>query len=147
MRLMQGFTLLELVTIILLLGIVATFVTGRTGSDFKAVRDAEELLQAIRYTQERAMQHTGDGQNYQISINATGYTLLPVAAALYADSLDGLLEGSSISPTGVIDFDGRGRPVCSAGLSCTSTTENIVISASGDSVTVTLQPYTGYVSR
>lgn len=146
MKSLRGFTLLELVTIIVLLGIVSTFVAVRSGSDFTAMRDAEELLQAIRYTQERAMHHTGDG-NYQVTLNSTGYSFSQAAAAIYADSLDGVLEGSSISPTGSIQFDGRGRPSCSAGLICAGSTQNILVSANGDSVTLTLQPYTGYVRR
>jgi prepilin-type N-terminal cleavage/methylation domain-containing protein len=142
-----GFSLLELVTVMLLLGIASTFVIGRAGSDFKAVRDAEELIQAIRYTQERAMHHTGDGQNYRITLGATGYSLSPAAAPLYADNLDGLLEGGSLSPTGVIAFDGRGLPSCSGGLACAAAAQNILVSAGGDSVSLTLQPYTGMVNR
>lgn len=142
-----GFTLLELVSVIVLLGIVSTVVMVRSGSDFTAVSDAEELIQAIRYTQERAMHHTGDGLSYQITLNATGYSFSPLAAAIYSDSLDGVLQGSSISPTGSIRFDGRGMPSCSAGLACTGSAENILLSASGDSATLTLEPYTGYIRR
>jgi type II secretory pathway pseudopilin PulG len=144
---MQCFTLQELVVIILLLGIVSTFVIGRSGSDFKALQDAEELLQAIRYTQERAMQHTGDGESYQVTVNSSGYGLDPAAAPSYAGTFDGVLEGSSINPTGTIAFDGRGRPLCSGGLSCATAPQGLSVSASGETVVVTLQPYTGYVRR
>jgi prepilin-type N-terminal cleavage/methylation domain-containing protein len=149
MRAEQGYTLMELVIVILLLGIVTTYVIGRSGSDFKAVADAEELLQAIRYTQERAMQHTGDEVNYpyRISLGAAGYKLLPAAAPAYATTLDGTFQGDGVSPTGIIAFDGRGTPLCSAGLSCTSASQNLNVSASGETVVVTLQPYTGYVGR
>jgi MSHA pilin protein MshC len=142
----RGFTLLELVTIMLLLGIVSVFVLGRAGSDFKADEAAQELLQAIRYTQQRAMQHTGDGVTYQITIGSTGYRLSPSAAAVYTETLDGALQGS-VGPTGVIAFDGRGAPLCSAGLDCASTPQAFHVSASGATEVVTLQPYTGYVSR
>ena len=147
MKRLRGFTLLELVMIIVLLGIVSTFVAVRSGGDFTAVGDAEELLQAIRYTQGRAMQHTGDGLSYQITFNGTGYTLSPAVAGIYGDSLDGVLEGSSINPTGTLQFDGRGLPSCSAGLACAGSPQNIVVSASGDSVILILEPYTGYVRR
>lgn len=142
-----GFTLLELVTVMVLLGILSTFIAVRTGSDFKAARDAEELIQAIRHTQERAMHHTGDGQSYQITIGGAGYNLMPAASAIYANVLDGVLEGSSVSPTGVIAFDGLGKPTCSGGLVCASSAQSFELSASGDSVTLTLEPETGYVRR
>lgn len=93
------------------------------------------------------MQHTGDGLSYQISIGSSGYKLIPLAAPRYADTLDGGLQGGSISPTGIIAFDGRGTPLCSAGLSCASASQNLNVSASGETVIVTLQPYTGYVGR
>ena len=147
MRSFQGYTVMELVFVILLLGILSFYVFGRVGSDFKALGDAQELLQAIRYTQERAMQHTGDGVSYQVSIGSTGYQLLPAAASRYADTLDGVLQGALVSPTGVIAFDGRGVPACSAGLNCASATQNLNVSASGETLVLTLQPYTGYVSR
>jgi type II secretory pathway pseudopilin PulG len=133
--------------VILLLGILSTFIAGRAGSDFTAMRDAEELLQAIRYTQERAMQHTGDGQHYRISIGGSGYSLLPTPSALVADTLDGSLEGASVSPSGVIAFDGRGKPLCSGGFSCSDGSQNISLSAGGKTLVLTLQPHTGYVSR
>ena len=93
------------------------------------------------------MTHTGDGLSYQILLQGSAYSLSPPAAAIYADSLDGVLEGSSVSPTGSIQFDGRGLPSCSAGLSCASSSQTILISASGDGVSLTLEPYTGYVRR
>jgi type II secretory pathway pseudopilin PulG len=147
MRRDSGFTLMELVTIIILLGIVTTFVAVRTGSDFRAVGDAEELIQAIRHTQERAMHNTGDGQAYAIVISGSGYQLNPAPAGRYADALDGVLEGSSITPTGAIVFDGRGTPLCGGGLSCTGASQSIALTASGETVTLVLEPYTGYVRR
>ena len=145
MKRQYGFTLLELVTIIVLLGVLSTFVAVRSGSDFTAVGDAEELLQAIRYTQERAMQHTGDGENYQITLNGSDYSLTPAVAAIYAGSLDGVLQGSS--PTGTIQFDGRGLPSCSGGLACAGSPQNILVSANGESASLTLEPYTGTLRR
>jgi MSHA pilin protein MshC len=144
----SGFTLLELVTVIVLLGIVSVFVAVRSGGgDFKALGDAEELIQAIRHTQERAMHHTGDGQNYSIVLNNAGYQLNPAPAGRYAGTLDGVLEGSGISPTGTIAFDGRGTPDCSGGLSCAGASQSITLSAGGETVTLVLEPHTGYVRR
>jgi hypothetical protein len=54
---------------------------------------------------------------------------------------------ASVSPNGVIAFDGRGSPLCSAGLNCANTPQQFNVSAAGETVVVTLQPYTGYVSR
>jgi MSHA pilin protein MshC len=143
----SGFTLLELVTVIVLLGIVSIFVAARSGSDFRALGDAEELILAIRYIQEQAMHHSGDDQSYSIVLNDAGYQLSPAAAGGYAGSLDGALEGSGINPTGTITFDGWGVPVCSGALSCADASEQITLSAGDESVTLVLEPYTGYVRR
>ena len=147
MNAQRGFTLLELITIIVLLGVLSTFVMVRSGSDFTAIGDTEELVQAIRYTQQRAMRHTGDGQSYRITLNASSYQLTPTAAARYADSLDGVLQGGSIQPTGTIRFDGRGQPSCSAGLDCANLSQTIQVSANGERASLTLEPYTGAVRR
>ena len=147
MKACGGFSLVELVMVLLLLGIASTFVLGRAGGDFKAVRDAEELIQAIRYTQERAMRRTGDGLSYRISLGASGYVFTPAASPLYAVSLDGVLEGSALSPSGSIAFDGRGRPSCSGGLACSGSAQTILVSSGGKTVTLTLQPHTGMLGR
>lgn len=143
----SGFTLLELVTVIVLLGIVSIFVAARPGSDFQALGDAEELILAIRHTQERAMHNTGDGQNYSITLIEGGYQLNPAPAGRYAGTLDGVLQGSVINPTGTITFDGRGTPTCGVDLNCANATQNIRLTASGETVTLVLEPYTGYVRR
>ncbi|MBF4390124.1 prepilin-type N-terminal cleavage/methylation domain-containing protein, partial [Vibrio anguillarum] len=56
----RGFTLIELVVVIVLLGIVAVYAASRyTGiSSFSSVTTQSEVLASLRLTQNRAMQRT-----------------------------------------------------------------------------------------
>jgi MSHA pilin protein MshC len=70
-----GFTLVELVTTMILIGILAVAVLPRLSSDssFSAYSLRNEFISELRLVQLQAMQNTD--QCYQIDVNATGYTL------------------------------------------------------------------------
>ena len=156
----QGFTLVELVIVILLLGILSVYAAGRLYPDFTARQAAEELVQAIRVTQGAAFDNTAFDDDGEVK---------PPAVQIEADGIRFDLDGDgvadkgspggatwalqepaslkvSIEPTGKVTFDSLGRPTCS-GFSCDTAAVSISITARGDTETVTLQPITGYVSR
>jgi MSHA pilin protein MshC len=70
-----GFTLVELVTTMILIGILAVAVLPRLSSDssFSAYSLRNEFISELRLVQLQAMQNTD--QCYQIDVSATGYTL------------------------------------------------------------------------
>jgi len=139
----QGFTLVELVIVILLLGILSVYAAGRLYPDFTARQAAEEVVQAVRHAQERAMD-SGGGTAVVIEsdgIRFTGMTADGARWQLVTPTID-----VDLSPTGSIGFDALGRPTCS-GFSCDTAAVSISITARDDTETVTLQPITGYVSR
>jgi MSHA pilin protein MshC len=70
-----GFTLVELVTTIILIGIIAVAVLPRLLSDssYSAYTLRNEFISELRLVQLTAMQNTD--QCYQIDVSATGYTL------------------------------------------------------------------------
>ena len=70
-----GFTLVELVTTIILIGIIAVAVLPRLLSDssYSAYTLRNEFISELRQVQLKAMQNTD--QCYQLDVNASGYTL------------------------------------------------------------------------
>jgi MSHA pilin protein MshC len=70
-----GFTLVELVTTMILIGILAVAVLPRLSSDssFSAYSLRNEFISELRLVQLQALQNTD--QCYQIDVSATGYTL------------------------------------------------------------------------
>jgi MSHA pilin protein MshC len=70
-----GFTLVELVTTMILIGILAVAVLPRLLSDssYSAYTLRNEFISELRLVQLTAMQNTD--QCYQIDVSATGYTL------------------------------------------------------------------------
>ncbi len=66
----KGFTLIELVVILVLLGIIAAFVAPRLGgvTDSKAAAFADKLRADIRYAQALAM---SEGRRYRVYVNTS----------------------------------------------------------------------------
>ena len=79
----RGFTLIELILVIMLIGILAVTATtsfNAGGYDLYAAR--QELVDALRYAQEKSLANTGldaDGDGfpdlYRVTLNAAGYTI------------------------------------------------------------------------
>ncbi|WP_435805038.1 pilus assembly FimT family protein [Shewanella psychromarinicola] len=74
-HLQLGFTLVELVTTMILIGILAVAVLPRLSSDssYSAYTLRNEFISELRLVQLQALQNTD--QCYQIEVNASGYTL------------------------------------------------------------------------
>lgn len=154
----RGFTLIELIMVIILVGIIAVYAStrfDRAGYDNQQI--AHEIIEAIRYAQAQAMSHSGsdsDGDGnfdryrinfdsaadtYQIVIDDSnsanlGNVANPSAGtATYSQSW---VAGVDIASTvASLSFNSRGEPV---GLAAAAT-----ITINADRV-VTVQPITGY---
>lgn len=70
-----GFTLVELVTTIILIGIIAVAVLPRlfSASSYSAFTLRNEFISELRHVQLKAIQNTD--QCYQLDVSASGYTL------------------------------------------------------------------------
>jgi len=143
---MRGFTLVELVIVILLVGILSVYAAGRLFPDYTARQASEELVQAIRHAQERAMDRGGSPS---VTIEADGirFNGMTVSGNEWRLLKPGPSIEVSLSPTGSISFDTTGRPACSGGLACAAGQAVITVQANDQTETLTLEPITGYVHR
>jgi MSHA pilin protein MshC len=144
----KGFTLVELVVVILLVGIMAVAVVprfvGRTGFDARGFSD--EATAMLRYGQKLAVaQHTS------VFVRVTGSTLdlcydsgCTQRVLSPADRTNSFTKTAAsgvtvVSSTGVFSFDALGRPNPDAEVS-------LQVMASGEPTrTITVERETGYV--
>ncbi|MCA3894768.1 prepilin-type N-terminal cleavage/methylation domain-containing protein [Vibrio vulnificus] len=154
-RAQAGFTLVELIVVIILISIVSAYAAGRyigTGS-FSAYAAQEQAISIIRQLQVYRMQsNTTNSANSNFELTASGGCLgstagcsaaaTPQAAESRSDvmRLDGVSVSSTISP---IRFDLRGNPLQTNGSALNSVT--ITFTASGESAAVCINSQ-GYVS-
>jgi len=136
----QGFTLVELVVVILILGILSINVGARflSGSAFADRQVADELIEAIRYAQHVAMSRGG---NIQVETTATTYTVKDTSGTILPNpNRQGTYSvtipaNSSLSTTTII-FNGLGQPTPNA--NSTITVGNPM------AFTITVEGETGY---
>jgi MSHA pilin protein MshC len=155
MRVDRGFTLVELIMVLVLLGIVAVFVIPRTpGKSIEARAQADQLASDIRYVQSLSMTH---GERYRINFNVAGnsYQLATQVGVAVAHPATGttapiaLRGGVAFQSTtnSLLVFDGKGTPYSDAATPGTPLAANAVITlrADSDTRTVTVSPETGRV--
>lgn len=134
MRRIYGFTLLELIAILLVVVIIATFMITKTPSAslYSLSSVTEQLRRDIRYTQTLA---TSLNTNYSIVLSTNSYAISPTPpSGAYSVTMP---AGITLSPV-TITFTSMGAP--------TSAT-TITVTASGvgtDTFTVTAE--TGFIN-
>lgn len=162
-----GFTLLEMIVVLLLMSILALVVVSSLGNDpSPVVGRAESVKSHLRYAQTKAMntgplfedQHVwgvsfrGDNTSYFIFHCTDPSACVPSSNMVHAPGEDGGLvqvggEGVSLTGNQLLAFDRFGRPFSDAALNSTlgSVFTLTVSDGSGNSRSVTVLPETGLI--
>jgi type II secretory pathway pseudopilin PulG len=153
-----GFTTLELVVVLLIVGILAASLLPRsTERRISIGAQADQLASDIRYVQSMSMTQ---GQRYYISLTATTYAFVAVSGAVAqshpatgSTTPISLASGVTMTipptnlPNSLIAFDGRGIPYTdSAATTLLAANAVITLTGAGGSNTVTVYPQTGEVT-
>lgn len=137
-----GFTLVELIVVILLIGILSISIAPRffSVSSYESRRAADEVLSAVRHAQQIAMNRSGD---IEFILSASDYTV-QVSGGINLRSPDGLVpykrqfDGvSAIAST--VRFNALGQPVDATNTPLSNNTDLSI-----GSTTIRIEANTGY---
>lgn len=154
-RLQRGFTLIELVVVIVLVGILSVYAAMNSSSvELTLPSQVRHLASSIRYTQTLAIT---SGNRMQLTFNTDSYsaTCVPTAPATSCtpavkEFTVGLEKGAKVVPgtDGVspLQFNTRGEPETAANTPITAIA-NYKINLDGSTFfTVSIEPVTGFVT-
>ncbi|MDH5371297.1 MAG: prepilin-type N-terminal cleavage/methylation domain-containing protein [Gammaproteobacteria bacterium] len=140
----SGFTLVELIVVILIIGILSISIAPRffgvTSYENRQVTD--ELLSALRYSQQMAMNRGGD---IHLVLTANNFTV-QLSDGTDLRSPDGRIPYTKTFPNNInataetIRYNGLGQPVSAANVPLTA---NTAININGSPV-ITIEANTGY---
>ena len=155
MDVLKGFTLIELVMVLILISILAVFASiNWPGRSINLAAQAEQLVNDIRYAQTLGMTK---GQRYRwVKTSATSYQITNNSGTAIIMPSGGttITLGTGISfgtlinlPNNLIAFDGQGIPYIDTATPGTALAANasIPLTADGQTKTIVVSPQTGRV--
>lgn len=152
----RGFTLLEVIGVLVILGVISVYVGNQIAPDqYNVAGEAANLQTAIRYAQSLGFTqaYLPDGVDtvvWGINLSGTSYQLFRNGASQNDINLPGQNSNSYTLPSGInitggtVYFDFRGIPCSSTGAPVNGDT-NFTISDGTDSSQFTLLANTGFI--
>jgi MSHA pilin protein MshC len=138
----RGFTLIELIMVVVMLGVLAVFAAPRlfNSGDFKARGFHDETLALLRFAQKTAI---AQRRTVCVALNDTGVTLTIDSATPPDGTCDAALAAPN-APRGGSGLSGSVAAFQYVALGSTDQPSNVVIAIS-NSTTITVDATTGYV--
>ena len=130
-RFERGFSLIELITVMILLGVLSVVLFSRLGSTNTAVVQGsrDDLIAAFSLAQQTAMMRpdiTLEITSTSISVNEDGN---PIAGSVYPLTMP---SGVSLAPAGTFSFDNLGRTTAATiTVTGTSASAQVNVASSG----------------
>jgi len=152
---MRGFTMLEVIAVLLIIGIIGALVISRatSTSTFSLKSQADVIRTHLRYAQNRSM-NTSSIFGIQFS-SSTTYSLLAAGNAQIIPGEDAVVVNIATKSPGMtiatatpmeVSFDSLGRPYTdAAGTTLQSGNRTINLSLAGQTETITITPNTGFI--
>ena len=152
-----GFTLVELVVVLLIVGVLAAMFVPRMGNDSLILAaQADQVIGDIRYVQSLAMTQ---GQRYRITFTPSAFPVIyqymltggavvshPVAGSTAVTLNSQVTMSLTNLPNNLIGFDGTGTPYSDAAVSTPLMSAAAVrLTYGSDSRDIAIQPQTGSV--
>ena len=149
----RGFTLIELVMVIVLLGVLAALVSMRMpGDGINVGAQAEQLASDIRYTQSLAMSR---GQRFRINFTASTYQITNDTGVAQVHPGTGLTAAVALAPAvlsgynppltnSYLAYDSLGVPYTDP-TTALAALATLTLTSSGEAITVRVAPQTGRV--
>lgn len=144
----RGFTLLEIVAVLVLVGILAAMAMASTDTNDDTVATAQAIESQLRFAQLKAM---SDVSKWGIQVSANSCVLLQSGATATSMFLPGENGATYTLPSAVsvtagtatIEFDYRGRPYIN-GTYLDAGTHTITVSGNPD-IDITISSVTGFI--
>lgn len=147
-----GFTVIELVMVMVLVGLISVAMISWPSKRIDLRAQARQLVADLRFVQSTAMSQQA---GYRVNFAAGQYTLTDSSAATallhpmtHSNTVSmpsGVILSTSGLSNGYVLFDENGTPYTDASGTLLSSNAVVTLSASGNSVTVTITPDTGKV--
>ena len=147
-RAIAGFTLIELVAVMVIMATLGMFALPNfSHNDATVPAQADQLGRVLRHAQALAM---SQGRSLTVDIQSTtGYAITDgtTSTAIYdpsGEEQDYILENGVTLTGNDIEFDSLGRPINTGSL--ISSAQTWTLNGTSNTATVSLQPLTGFVT-
>ena len=149
----SGFTAIEIITVLIVMGIISAFVIGRAMDDKPELIAQKEVLKVhLRYAQSRAMNSNDtygietDGNNYWL-FRYNGASVIVDFPGENDNQIDLSVLGLSLSMEdgNIVCFDSRGIPHLDNTGTLQTLDRVLTLSSGSDNETITITKNTGFI--